>query len=131
MVGIVLVSHSQRLAEGLKGLLDQLAQGKAPVEAAGGTEDGSLGTDAVRIQQAVERADQGDGVLILMDLGSAVLSARTAMEFLEPELAKRTILGEGPLVEGAVAAAVEASAGSSLEEVRRVAEEASGYRKLD
>ena len=131
MVGMVLVSHSRRLAEGLKELLDQLAQGRVRVEAAGGTEDDSLGTDAVRIQAAVEAADQGDGVLVLMDLGSAVLSARTALELLPPDLAARTVLGEGPLVEGAVAAAVEASAGSSLEEVRRVAEEAAGYRKLE
>lgn len=128
---MVLVSHSRRLAEGLKELLDQLAQGRVRVEAAGGTEDDSLGTDAVRIQAAVEAADQGDGVLVLMDLGSAVLSARTALELLPPDLAARTVLGEGPLVEGAVAAAVEASAGSSLEEVRRVAEEAAGYRKLE
>lgn len=131
MVGVVLVSHSRKLAEGLKELLDQLSQGRIRVEAAGGTEDGGLGTDAVRIQAAVEAADQGDGVLVLMDLGSAVLSARTALEFLAPDLAARTVLGEGPLVEGAVAAAVEASAGSSLEEVRRVAEEAAGYRKLE
>lgn len=131
MVGMVLVSHSRRLAEGLKELLDQLAQGRVRVEAAGGTEDDSLGTDAVRIQAAVEAADQGNGVLVLMDLGSAVLSARTALELLPPDLAARTVLGEGPLVEGAVAAAVEASAGSSLEEVRRVAEEAAGYRKLE
>lgn len=131
MVGMVLVSHSRRLAEGLKELLDQLAQGRVRIEAAGGTEDDSLGTDAVSIQAAVEAADQGDGVLVLMDLGSAVLSARTALELLPPDLAARTVLGEGPLVEGAVAAAVEASAGSSLEEVRRVAEEAAGYRKLE
>src|SRR5437899_6784613 len=79
------------------------------LELAGGlAEAGALGTDAVRVAEAIGRADSGDGVLVLMDLGSAVLSAETALDFLTPEQRERVLLCEAPLVEGAVAAAVAA-----------------------
>lgn len=90
------------------------------VEAAGGfagEDRDALGTDPVRVKEAIEHADAGDGVLVLMDLGSAVLSAETALELLEPELATRVRLTEAPLVEGAVAAGVAARGGADLEAV--------------
>lgn len=118
MVGLVIVSHSARLAEGAT----ELARGMGadvPIELAGGIDapEAALGTDVARVVEAIERADQGDGVLVLMDLGSAVLSAEMALDLLPPEWRERVLLSEAPLVEGAVAAAVTAKLGASLEAV--------------
>ena len=122
MVGIVIVSHSATLAEGVRELAAEMAGPDVRIELAGGlAEKGALGTDAVRVMEAISRADAGDGVLVLMDLGSAVLSAETALDFLEPEQRGSVLLCEAPLVEGAVAAAVASKLGEPLE---AVAEEA-------
>jgi len=93
-----------------------------PIAAAGGTADGRLGTDAVLIRQAIEEVADCDGVLVLMDLGSAVLSTEVALELMAAELQTKVQLADGPLVEGAVAAAVEASLGSPLKAVKAAAE---------
>ena len=127
MVGIVVVSHSARLAEGVVELAREMAGevrllpagGLAPEPGGGGAGEAPLGTDAARVMEAVEAADDGsgDGVLVLMDLGSALLSAETALDLIDPDAAARVRLSAAPLVEGAVAAAVAAQAGSSLDAV--------------
>jgi phosphoenolpyruvate---glycerone phosphotransferase subunit DhaM len=132
-VGFVLVSHSARLAEGVRELAEQVAQGNVPVVAVGGAEDGSLGTNALAIAQAIESLSMEEGVegiLVLMDLGSAVLSAETALEQLDEVLRDRVRMADAPFVEGAVAAAVEASMGSGLEAVLATAEAARKLGKL-
>ena len=129
-VALVLVSHSARLAEGTRDLAEQVAQGAVPIRAVGGAEDGSLGTNAFAILEAIESLDSAGGVLLLVDLGSAVLSAETALEQLTPEKRERVRLADAPFVEGAVAAAVEASVGSELEAVLATAEAARGQGKL-
>jgi phosphocarrier protein FPr len=116
VVGIVLVSHSAVLAEGVAELARQMGGDQVAIEPAGGLEDGSIGTDAGRVRQAIERAMSDDGVLVLMDLGSALMSAEMAVEFLED--GGRVELCEAPLVEGAVAAAAAARTGAPLEDVR-------------
>jgi multiphosphoryl transfer protein len=118
MVGLVIVSHSATLAAGVAELARGMG-GEVPIELAGGIDapEPTLGTDAVRVAEAIERADQGDGVLVLMDLGSAVLSAEMALDLLPAERRARVLLTEAPLAEGAVAAAVTAKLGASLEEV--------------
>ncbi len=122
MVGIVIVSHSNTLAEGVRELAAEMAGPEVKLELAGGlAEEGALGTDAVRVMEAIGRADSGDGVLVLMDLGSAVLSAETALDFLTPEQRESVLLCEAPLVEGAVAAAVAARLGEPLAEVAKEA----------
>jgi dihydroxyacetone kinase phosphotransfer subunit len=122
MVGIVIVSHSGTLAEGVRELAAEMAGPDVRIELAGGlAEEGALGTDAVRVMEAIGRADTGDGVLVLMDLGSAVLSAETALDFLTPEQRESVLLCEAPLVEGAVAAAVAARLGGPLAEVAKEA----------
>lgn len=134
MVGIVVVSHSGEVADATVQLVTRLANlgsGGPRLVAAGGLEDGSIGTDAGRIADAVRRADAGSGVVILADLGSAVLSAGTAIDdLLEPELAARVAISNGPLVEGAFVAAVQASAGDGLDGVRAAADEAGSMDKL-
>ena len=115
MVGLVIVSHSAELAAGVVELAREMGGGDVPIEAAGGLDDGSVGTDAARVQVAIERAMSADGVLVLMDLGSALMSAEMATELLGGD--DRVLLSEAPLVEGAVAAAAVARGGASLEEV--------------
>lgn len=129
-VGIVIVSHSMRLAEGIVELAEQMAHGGARILAAGGAADGSLGTSLEKVQQAVQSADTGDGVLILVDLGSAGMVAEMYLEQLPPAQRARVILSNAPVVEGAVLAAVEASIGSPLEMVAETAQSAVGMSKV-
>ena len=121
MVGLVIVSHSPRLAEGVAELAREMGGPEVRIETAAGAAEGVLGTDAVLVQEAIERAWSNDGVLVLMDLGSAVLSAEMALEMVPDDRRAHVLLCEAPIVEGAVAAAVTAKLGSSL---AQVAEEA-------
>ncbi len=126
MIGLVIVSHSARLAEGVCEMAAQMAQGKLRLAPAGGLADPdhAFGTDAVRVSEAIESVYSEDGVLVLMDLGSAVLSAEMALELLAEEHRDRVRLCSAPLVEGAVAAAGLAAAGAGLEEILREAQAA-------
>ena len=127
MVGIVVVSHSADLAEGLAALASQMAGPDVRIEPAGGLPDGSLGTDEDRVRAAIKAADQGSGVVILGDLGSAILTVR---HVLERQANGHVRLADAPIVEGAVAAAVTASANMPLDDVVRSAEDARGAGKL-
>ena len=128
-VGIVLVSHSAALAEGAAELASQVAGGTVPVIPAGGTDDGGLGTSAAKVTQAIKQADRGAGVLIVPDLGSAVLTVRALLA--DPEdLPGPVELVDAPFIEGVVAATVIAAAGADIAAVRGAAEEAWHARKL-
>ncbi|MEV0715853.1 dihydroxyacetone kinase phosphoryl donor subunit DhaM [Asanoa sp. NPDC050611] len=127
LVGIVLISHSEALAEGAAELVRQIAGG-ATVVPAGGTEDGSLGTSTDKIEAAIEDADAGSGVVLIPDLGSAVLSARSVLADLAGETTARLV--DAPFVEGAVAAAVAAGTGADLDAVIAAAEEARDAAKF-
>ena len=120
-VGIVIVSHSARLAEGVAELAEQMAMGAVTIAVAGGTNDGNVGTSIEKVTAALKKAASPDGTLVLLDLGSAVIIAEMALEQLDDDERARVIISSAPLVEGAVLAAVEASAGSSLEEVAEAA----------
>jgi dihydroxyacetone kinase phosphotransfer subunit len=130
LVGIVVVSHSAQIAAGTVELARQMAGDDLRIEAAGGTADGSLGTDAAAIMAAIVAAEGGAGVLVLMDLGSAVLATQTALELLGADVAAHVRLSGGPLVEGAVVAAVQASIGDDLAAVLAAAEEAASLPKI-
>ena len=122
MIGIVIVSHSRRIAEGVVDLAREMGGEDVVLEAAGGTdEEGALGTDAMRVLRAIDESYSDDGVLVLMDLGSAVMSAEMAVEMIEESKRDRVLLSEAPLVEGAVAAATAARLGRTLEEVAQEA----------
>ncbi|MFB3825215.1 MAG: phosphoenolpyruvate--protein phosphotransferase [Bryobacteraceae bacterium] len=126
MLGIVIVSHSARLAEGVCELAAEVARGNVRLAPAGGTGDPEhpLGTDAFRVLEAIESVYSEDGVLVFADLGSAVLSAETALEMLEERRRARVRLSRSPVVEGAVSAATLAGAGATLEEIERAPEQA-------
>ena len=118
MVGIVIVSHSRRLAEAAVELALQMVRGTPPpIEIAAGLDDHVLGTDAARVKEAIDRVASPSGVLVLMDLGSAVLSAELALELRGDPGDCRVVLSDAPLVEGLVAAVTLAAAGAPLAEV--------------
>jgi len=124
MVGVVLVSHSAGLAAETAALARGIAGERAPVAAAGGTEEGGLGTSLDLVERAVAAVDQGDGVLLVPDLGSSVLTARLLEE------PGRVVVADVPFVEGAIAAAVTAACGMPLAAVLAAAEEARTHRKF-
>jgi phosphoenolpyruvate---glycerone phosphotransferase subunit DhaM len=132
LVGLVLVSHSQVLVDGLRDMVAQVAGEDVPVATAGGTEDGRLGTSAPRIAAAIRSTlDAGsDDVVVLLDLGSAALSLELACEDFAGADRARIRISEAPLVEGAILAAVTASVGGSIEEVIAAAAGAATMAKL-
>lgn len=134
-VGIVVVSHSGEVAEATVRLVARLAnlpEDGPRLVAAGGMADGSLGTDATRIADALGAADAGAGVVVLADLGSAVLATATAIdELIERSLAERVRISNGPIVEGTFVAAVQASAGDAVDGVLAAADEAGTMNKLE
>lgn len=129
MTGIVVVSHSAALATAAIDLAREMA-GEVRMVAAAGIPDG-FGTDATTIAGAIQEADDGQGVVVLMDLGSAILSSEMALEFLDDDLRKRVILCAAPFVEGLVAAGVAAAGGAAPDEVRRKAESALEPKRAD
>jgi PTS hybrid protein len=127
MVGLVLVSHSEDIANGLAELAAQMAGPDVAIQAAGGLPGGGLGTDDDRVRDAIRHADSGEGVVVIGDLGSAILTVR---HVLERNFNGKVLLADAPLVEGAVAAAVVASMGADVKQVATAAEEARGANKL-
>jgi PTS hybrid protein len=127
-VGIVLVSHSAELAAGAAHLAAQVSGGTVTIIAAGGTDDGELGTSAAKVQRGLRLAESGLGVVVLPDLGSAVLTVRAVLEDEDP--ATNVVMADAPFVEGAVAATVTAAAGGDIKAVAAAAEEARNARKL-
>lgn len=126
MVGIVIVSHSAKLAEGVVDLARMMAK-SAPIAPAGGLEDGSFGTSFEKISNAVDEVYSDDGVLILMDMGSAVMTAEMVMEAMED---RKIVLADCPVAEGAVTAAVGAESGAALEEILADLEQVGTQKKL-
>ena len=126
-VGLVIVSHSSKIAEGVCDLARQMAV-DVPLVPAGGVVDDSgvqrIGTSFEKVLEAISAADQGAGVVLLTDLGSAVMTAEMALEFLDSDQRSRVRLARAALVEGAVAAAVEAQSGADADTVTRAAETA-------
>ena len=127
MIHLILVSHHPDIAHGIAALAAQMSSAPDTIHTAAGIDDpdNPVGTDAVRIMQTLLEADNPDGILILVDLGSAILSAQTALDLLDdPALAARCRISAAPLVEGAISAAVAASSGADLETVAREATQA-------
>ncbi len=117
MVGIIIVSHSKQLAQGVRELATQMVQGTVPLAIAAGVDDpeNPLGTDVMEVHAAIESVYSDDGVVILMDLGSALMSAEMALEFLPSEQQEKVHLCAAPLVEGAIAAVVAAASGANVD----------------
>ncbi|WP_125152435.1 dihydroxyacetone kinase phosphoryl donor subunit DhaM [Clostridium rectalis] len=119
MVGIVVVSHSSKIAQGVKELAEQMAS-TVPIATAGGTNDQRIGTDVEKITEAINEVYSEDGVIILFDLGSAFMNAEMAIEFLDEEKKAKVKIVDVPLVEGAVAAVVESSISKNIDEMLEI-----------
>ncbi|MFT8362246.1 MAG: dihydroxyacetone kinase phosphoryl donor subunit DhaM [Sporolactobacillus sp.] len=116
MVGIVLISHSKKIVEGIQELAAQMAHG-VPVALAGGTDDNRLGTDVNKITQAIQSVYSEDGVLVFFDMGSAYMNAQMALEFLEEDSSKVEIV-DAAFVEGAITAIVDSGLKKSMDEIK-------------
>lgn len=126
MINFVIVSHSQALAEGVVALANQIKAPECKIVAAGGLEDSpdGIGTDTIKIIHAIENAFTEEGVIVFVDLGSAILGTQTALDLLDPAIAAKVHLSYAPLIEGTIAAVVAASSGASLEDALSEANEA-------
>ncbi|HPE65023.1 MAG TPA: dihydroxyacetone kinase phosphoryl donor subunit DhaM [Synergistales bacterium] len=130
MNAILVVSHSAEAARGIVAIASQMAGERVGIAACGGTDDGELGTSVPSILSALEGLlETSDGVLVIPDLGSAVLAARTAKDLLG-ERAGRVLIADGPVLEGTLMASVEASVGAGLDRLAAVVDETRGLRKL-
>lgn len=126
MVGFVIVSHSAKLAEGVVDLARMMAKA-APMAAAGGLEDGSFGTSFEKISNAIDDVYSDDGVILIMDMGSAVMTAEMVIEAME---GRRLAMADCPVAEGAVTGAIDAEAGMTLEEILADLEQVGALKKL-
>lgn len=122
-VGVVIVSHSPKVAEGAADMVRQMVGEEVPLAWTGGNPSGGLGTDVGQIMSAIDRAWSDAGVVILVDLGGAETNSEMAIEMLPDEKRAKVLVCNAPVVEGAVVAATEAAGGSSVETVRQTAEE--------
>lgn len=131
MIGIVIVSHSNKISSGAVELCKEMVRDNIKIISAGGTRDGELGTDATLIMEAIEEAHSGDGVAILVDIGSSIMSSQMAMEMLSEEIREKTIILDAPIVEGSLAVAIQACISNDLEEIRRAGMEAKHMNKIN
>lgn len=122
-VGVVIVSHSVKVAEGTADMVRQMVGDVVPLAAVGGNPDGGLGTNMTLILAALQTAWSEAGVVVLVDLGGAETNSEMAIELMAPDRRDRIVICNAPLVEGAIMAATESSGGSPLEVVRHAAEE--------
>ena len=126
MVGLVIVSHSAKLAEGVVDLARMMAK-TAPMAAAGGLEDGSFGTSFEKISNAIDEVYSDDGVILLMDMGSAVMTAEMVIESMD---GRKLAMADCPVAEGAVTGSIDAEAGMTLEEILADVEQVGTLKKL-
>ena len=125
MLGMVIVSHSENIAKGVAQLALQMAK-DVKIVPAGGLSDGSIGTDLEKIINGINEADSGDGVVILMDLGSAVMTTEMALEMCE----NNAVMLDGPVVEGGIACAVTIQSGGNIEDIKKAVEECRSINKF-
>lgn len=129
MLSVLILSHSPDIAKGLKKMCLQMVSDGVIIDAIGGTKDGSLGIDAeLVLTKLKEMTAESDGVVILGDIGSTIMAAKNAINMLG--ISEKVRIADAPLVEGALVAAIEASIGSSIEEVVRKAEKVKFVSKL-
>lgn len=129
-IGVMIISHSEYIANGLKDLVNEMNDGSVPVIAAGGADGGRIGTSAIRIQNAIESLEDCEHILIYADLGSSILSAETAIDMIDEDLAEKVQIVDAPIVEGALAGVVQATISDDVEEVIRVSEDARNAHKV-
>lgn len=121
MVGIIIVSHSVKVAEGIKEIAEQMGKGIVPIVAAGGTDENEIGTSPLKIQAAIESVYSEDGVLLFVDLGSAMMSSEMAIELLDESMQKKVEIVDAPILEGVIAATIQATIVSDIDKIKETA----------
>ncbi|MBQ9156619.1 MAG: PTS-dependent dihydroxyacetone kinase phosphotransferase subunit DhaM [Eubacterium sp.] len=129
-IGVVLVSHSELIANGLRDLVNEMNDGSVSVVAAGGADGGRIGTSAIKIQEAIESIEDCDDILIYADLGSSILSAETALDLVDEDLADKCRMVDCPIVEGALAGVVTAAGSGDADAAIQASEDARNVNKL-
>lgn len=117
MVGLLVVSHSHKIAEGIQDLAEEMILKPIPFIAVGGTFDGRLGTDPEKILASLEQIYSPDGVLVLYDFGSSLLSVEAAVSLLPTERQKHIVVFHTPLIDGSLNAAMEISFNKKMEDI--------------
>ena len=130
MIGIVIVSHSIKIAEGIVDLCYEMVDDSIKIIPAGGTNDGRIGTDPIKIKEAIEKTYDGDGVVVLVDIGSSLMNVDMAKELLEDEIRLKVKILDTPIVEGSIGVAVEALISNDIDKILEVAEEARITKKI-
>ncbi len=130
MIGIVIVSHSEKLADGVKEIAEQLNDGSSIIEAAGGLDGEVIGTSPIKIKEAIEKLGEAKAILLFVDLGSAIISSEMAMELLDDELSKKVTLVDAPLVEGVIAATVQATTTNDVDNIIKTAVDSKDISKI-
>ena len=118
MVSLVLISHSNKIVEGLKELVSQMSS-DVKIGVAGGTNDNRIGTDPIKIMSAIEEVYSDDGILIFYDLGSALMNAELALDMIDEKIKNKVEISKSSLVEGAFVAGIESSMGKNMEEIKK------------
>ncbi|MFT9497957.1 dihydroxyacetone kinase phosphoryl donor subunit DhaM [Anaerosolibacter sp.] len=133
MIGIVIVSHSQKVADGIKEIAEEMNHGKVEIKAAGGVDedDGRIGTSAFKIKEEIEGIHYIENILLFVDMGSAAMNAEMAVEMLDEELKQKVWLVDAPLVEGVIAATIQASITDSIEDILATAMESRDFQKFN
>jgi phosphoenolpyruvate---glycerone phosphotransferase subunit DhaM len=130
VLGIVIVSHSSKVAEGVKDIAEQMNAGGVSIKAAGGADEDRIGTNPIKIKEAIEELSLENDVLVFVDLGSAVISTETALDMLEINIKNKVTIVDAPLVEGVVTAVIQASVTDDLKEIIDTAVGSKELRKL-
>mgnify|MGYP000913103923 CR=1 FL=1 len=130
MIGIVIVSHSTKISEGIVELCYEMVDKNMKILSAGGTADGRIGTDPILIKSAIESVYDEDGVVILADIGSSIMNVEMAKELLDEEMQEKIYILDTPIVEGSIAVAVQAYISNNIEDILDSAEEARNTRKF-
>jgi dihydroxyacetone kinase phosphotransfer subunit len=117
MIGLVLVSHSEKITDGLRELILEMTQEAVPIISAGGTSDGRLGTSAEKIVEAINELSSCNNILIFTDIGSSIMSSEIALEMVDSDLREKCLLVDAPIVEGAFVAGVQAMVSEDVEAV--------------
>lgn len=131
MVSIVIVSHSKKIADGIIDLGNEMVNEKVKVVSAAGLDDDKLGTDANKVLVKIKEVYSKDGVIIIADIGSSIMSTELAIDMLDEGLKENVVLADAPIVEGSIVAIVEASVGSSLARVKEACEDSKNYSKIN
>ncbi|MBV1820352.1 dihydroxyacetone kinase phosphoryl donor subunit DhaM [Anaerosalibacter bizertensis] len=130
MIGIVIVSHSEKVSKGAVELCYEMADEDLKIVSAGGTEDGRIGTDAFLIKEGIEKVYTGDEVVIIADIGSSIMNAEMAIDMLDEEMKGKVLILDTPIVEGSIAVAVQASISNNIEDIIKAAEDAKQMKKV-